>query len=263
VLQARTELAQARLQLVTLEGTLLSSRATLAAAMGLPANTRFEVPSISTCDSVAKVAASVDTLINRAITTRPDLAQARASAAQFAALIRVARSAGYPSLTLSSIQSVTRSVEGASSANGLNASLVLGLQIPIFNGYSRQYDVRTAQSQYQAALARVTSTQQQITVQVFTSYAALQTAGQRLFASADLLSAAAQSAEVAAGRYREGVGTIVDVLLARSALDSARAEDIQARWEWQTALAQLAHDVGSLDTRGRPNIPLAPAPRIR
>ena len=263
VLQARTELAQARLQLVTLEGTLLSSRATLAAAMGLPANTRFEIPAISTCDSVAKVAASVDTLINRAITTRPDLAQARAAAAQFAALIRVARSAGYPSLTLTSIQSVTRSVEGASSANGLNASFVLGLQIPIFNGYSRQYDVRTAQAQYQAALARVTSTQQQITVQVFTSYAALQTAGQRLSASADLLTAAAQSAEVATGRYREGVGTIVDLLLARSALDSARADDIQARWEWQTALAQLAHDVGSLDTRGRPNIPLAPAPRIR
>ena len=137
VLQARTELAQARLQLVTLEGTLLSSRATLAAAMGLPANTRFEIPAISTCDSVAKVAASVDTLINRAITTRPDLAQARAAAAQLAAQIRVARSAGYPSLTLSSIQSVTRSVEGASSANGLNASFVLGLQIPIFNGYSR------------------------------------------------------------------------------------------------------------------------------
>ncbi len=263
VLQARTELAQARLQLVTLEGTLLSSRATLAAAMGLPANARFEIPSISTCDSVAKVAASVDTLINRAITTRPDLAQARAAAAQLAAQIRVARSAGYPSLTLTSIQSVTRSVEGASSANGLNASFVLGLQIPIFNGFSRQYDVRTAQAQYQAALARVTSTQQQITVQVFTSYTALQTAGQRLSASADLLTAAAQSAEVATGRYREGVGTIVDLLLARSALDSARAEDIQARWEWQTALAQLAHDVGSLDTHGRPNIPLAPAPRIR
>ncbi len=81
-------------------------------------------------------------------------------------------------------------MEGASSANGLNASFVLGLQIPIFNGYSRQYDVRTAQAQYEAGLARVTSTQQQITVQVFTSYAALQTAGQRLSASADLLTAA-------------------------------------------------------------------------
>ena len=264
VLQARTELAQARLQLVTLEGTLVSSRATLAASMGLPANARFEIPAITATDSVAKVAASVDTLINRAIVLRPDLAESRAAAAQLAAHIKVARSAGYPSLTLSTVQSVTRSLEGSStSANGLNASFVLGLQIPIFNGYSRQYDVRTAQAQYQSALARITSTQQQITVQVFTSYAALQTARQRLYAAVDLLAAAEKSAEVAAGRYREGVGTIVDVLLARTALDSARAEDIQARWEWRTALSQLAHDVGSLDTRGRPNIPLAPAPRIR
>ncbi|HEV8445432.1 MAG TPA: TolC family protein [Gemmatimonadaceae bacterium] len=263
VLQARTELAQARFQLVTLEGALVSSRATLAVSMGLPANTHFDIPPIAATDSIAKVAASVDTLINRAITTRPDLAEARATAAQLAAQIRIARSAGYPSLTLSTNQSYTRSVEGQSTANGLNASLVLGLQIPIFNGFSRQYDVRTARAQYQAALARVTSTQQQVTVQVFTSYAALQTARQRLAAAVDLLTAAVQSAEVAAGRYREGVGTIVDVVLARTALDSARAEDIQARWEWRTALAQLAHDVGSLDTRGRPNIPLAPLPRVR
>src|SRR5262249_26319242 len=100
VLQARTELAQARFQLVTLEGTLVSSRATLAASMGLPANARFDIPPIAATDSVAKVAASVDTLINRAIVTRPDLAEARAAASQLAAQIRVARSAGYPSLTL-------------------------------------------------------------------------------------------------------------------------------------------------------------------
>jgi outer membrane protein TolC len=59
---------------------------------------------------------------------------------------------------------------------------------------------------------------------------------------------------VAAGRYRAGVGTIVDVLLARSALATARAEAIQARWEWRTALVQLAHDTGSLDLGGRPNV---------
>ncbi len=261
VLQARTELAQARLQLVTLQGTLVTARANLAAAMGLPANARFSVPSVLAADSVAKILATVDTMINRAITNRPDLAQARATAAQLAAEIRVARSAGYPSLTLSTVTSYTQSVEGSSSSNGTNGSLVLGLQIPIFNGFSQQYDVRAAQAQYQAALAKVTSTQQQITVQVFTSYTALQTARERLAASVDLLNAATQSADVATGRYREGVGTIVDILLARTALDSARAQDIQAKWEWRTALAQLAHDVGTLDTRGRPNLPLVALPR--
>jgi outer membrane protein len=84
----------------------------------------------------------------------------------------------------------------------------------------------------------------------------VQTSAQRVEAAAELLASAQQSAEVALGRYREGVGTIVDVLLGRSALASARAEDIQARWEWRTALAQLAHDTGSLDVAGRPNVPL-------
>src|SRR5207237_4179105 len=67
VLQTRTALAQARLQLATLEGNLFSARGNLATVMGLPANARFEVPNITPRDSVAEIAASVDTLINRAI----------------------------------------------------------------------------------------------------------------------------------------------------------------------------------------------------
>ena len=263
VLQTRTALAQEVLQLATLEGSLLTTRATLASTMGLPANARFEIPNITANDSVAAVAASVDTLINRAITSRPDLAQARAEANALAAQIRIARSAGYPALTLSSTGSYTRPIQGTSTSATRNYSLVLGVQIPIFNGFSRQFDTRTAQAQYEAGLARVASTQQQITVQVFTSYAALQTSTQRLTAAADLLASATQSADVALGRYREGVGTIVDVLLARSALVSARADEIQARWEWRTALAQLAHDVGTLDQNGRPVIPLTPPAGIR
>jgi outer membrane protein len=257
VLQTRTALSQAQFQLATLEGNLLAARGSLAVAMGLRANARFDIPNVSAGASVTTVAATVDTLINRAIVARPELAESHAQAAALAAQIRVARSAGYPALTLSSTGSYTRALQG-SGTNGRNYSLVLGLQIPIFNGFSREYDVRAAQAQYEAGLARVESTLQQITLEVYTSYASVQTSTQRVVAGAELLNSAQQSAEVAVGRYREGVGTIVDVLLARSALASARAEDIQARWEWRTALAQLAHDTGSLDTAGRPNLPFGP-----
>jgi outer membrane protein TolC len=263
VLQTRTALAQAKLQLATDDGSLLAARGTLAVAMGFPANSRFDVPTIHTADSVTTIAASVDTLINRAIVQRPDLAGARADAEALAAQVRIARSAGYPALTLSSTASYARQLQGLGTTTGRNYSLVLGLQIPVFNGFSREYDVRAARELYEAGLARVTSTMQQITVQVFTSYAALQTATQRVAAAGELLTSAQQSADVALGRYREGVGTIVDLLLARTALASARADEIQARWEWRTALAQLAHDTGSLDTGGRPNIPLGPGPGIR
>jgi outer membrane protein TolC len=116
--------------------------------------------------------------------------------------------------------------------------------------------MRAAREQYEAGLARAASTQQQITVQVFTSYFQLRASTERVRSAADLLASAQQSAQVATARYREGVGTIVDVLLARSALATARAEAVQARWDWRAALAQLAHDAGALDLRGRPRLPL-------
>lgn len=254
-LQARTQLSQEQLQLETLESDLLAAQGNLAVAMGFPANLRFDVPNVAANDSVLQVEASVDTMINRALVLRPDLAAARADAAALAAQLRVARSAGYPALTVRSTASATSGLAGTNTS-GRNYSLVLGVQIPIFNGFATQHQVRAAQDQYTAGLARARSMRQQISLQVFTSYFAMRSATQRVRTSGELLAAAQQSADVALGRYRAGVGTIVDLLLARSALATARAEAIQARWEWRTALVQLAHDVGTLDLAGRPNVPL-------
>jgi outer membrane protein TolC len=255
VLQARTQLAQGRLQLATLQGQEVTAKGNLATAMGLPANARFEVGNVQASDTVARITASVDSLVDAAIANRPEVAEVRAEAASLAAAVRVARSAGYPALTLSSTTSSIQSTQTGVSPR--NAQLFLGVQIPIFNGFSRQYDTRAAREQYDAGLARLASTRQQVAGQVFAAYSALTTANDRVRSARELLVAAQQSADVALGRYREGVGTIVDLLLARSALATARAEDIQARWEWRTALAQLAHDTGLLTSTGRTQIPLS------
>jgi outer membrane protein TolC len=258
VLQTRTALSQARFQLASYEGNLLGARGNLAQAMGLSANTRFEIPDVTASDSVGDVAASVDTLINRAIAARPELAQLRAEAAALAAQVRVTRSAGLPALTLTSSTAYIGTLQSSTNntSSNHNVSIGVGLQIPLFNGFAAGYQLRAAREQYAAGEARVVSTQQQVSVQVFTAYYVLRAASERVRSSADLLASAEQSATVALGRYREGVGTIVDVLLARSALATARAEAIQARWEWRTGLAQLAHDAGALDLQGRPNLPL-------
>jgi outer membrane protein TolC len=80
---------------------------------------------------------------------------------------------------------------------------------------------------------------------VWTSYYAHQTATRRLDTSKDLLASAEQSERVAFARYKEGVGTILDLLVAQSALASARATEIQARTDWWVALARLARDTGA------------------
>ena len=258
VLQTRTALSQARFQLATYEGNLLGARGSLAQAMGLSANTRFEIPDVAASDSVGDVAASVDTLISRAIAARPELAELRAEAAALAAQVRVIRSAGLPALTLTSSTAYIGTLQSSTNNNSSNhnTSIGIGLQIPLFNGFAAGYQLRAAREQAAAGEARVVSTAQQVSVQVFTAYYVLRAATERVRSSGDLLASAEQSATVALGRYQEGVGTVVDVLLARSALATARAEAVQARWEWRIGLAQLAHDAGALDLQGRPNLPL-------
>ena len=74
----------------------------------------------------------------------------------------------------------------------------------------------------------------------------MQTAMQRVTTSRDLLRDATESVDVALGRYRAGIGNILDLLTAQAALENARAEEVQARTDWFLSVAQLAHDTGTL-----------------
>ncbi len=256
VLQARTARSQAQLDLETLQGQLDVSRGALAVAMGLPASTNVDLPGETAPDTAAidSVTSSVDSLIARATRDRPDLQEARAQAKLARAQLTQARSALLPSLTFSATGAHT-----ASSLTGFAGSsytLDVGLSVPLFTGFTHRYDVHAADEQVAAADARAEQTRQQIALQVFTSYYAMRTAGQRVRTAADLLASATQAEQVARGQYTAGVGSILDVLVAQSALASARAQAVQARWQWRTSLAQLAHDVGVLGIHGEALSPL-------
>jgi TolC family type I secretion outer membrane protein len=248
VLQARTALSQEQLNLETTQGNLQAARGSLASALGLPANLPFELEPLSGALPVRSLAVSVDSVINDALRNRPDLAAARAQAAAAESQVRVTRAAELPSLALSGNTARTYSTPQVFA--GPSYTLTLGLQIPIFNGFSHQYDVVAAQAQADAIAALADQTRQTVMTQVFVSYYALQTAGQRVATADDLLASALQSVQVAAGRYREGVGSIIDLLTAQTALASARAQQVQSRWQWYTSLAQLARDAGVLGANG-------------
>jgi outer membrane protein len=252
VLQAKTALSQAQLILETIEGALDISRGAVAVAMGLPATTPFDVPNVVASDSVEFISQSVDSLIAIAEQARPDFAAARAQVAAAAANVRVANSANRPSLLFGTTSGYTGS--DAVGFSGRTYSLNLGLQLPVFTGFTNEYRAREASDELIAASARADQMRQEIMLQVLTAYSGLQTATRRVRTAADLLASARESEQVALGRYREGVGSIVDLLIAQSALADARAQSIQTRWQWREALAQLAHDVGTLGIHGEPSL---------
>jgi outer membrane protein TolC len=257
VLQARTARSQAQLTLESLEGAVHIAQGSLAVAMGIPANATYDPPILtdSLCpDSLGVITQSIDTMIAVATRNRPDLEAARAQAAAAAAEVRVARSGLYPTVSLTANSGYTSS--SLPGYRGRSYSIGLTFDLPAFTGLARQYSLRSASDQLDAANARAEQTRQQIALQVFTAYYNLKTASDRVRTLADLLASATESESVARGRYREGVGSIVDLLIAQSALADARAQDAQARWQWHSSLAQLAHAVGVLGLRGEALSPL-------
>lgn len=248
VLQSRTAASQARLDLQATEGILQTTRGALALALGLPANLPYDVDSTAAAAPVRALADSVDALIASALRGRPDLAAARAVAEAARAGIGEARADLLPSLNLSATGGRTYATTIPNGANSYNLSL--GLVIPLFNGFSRQYDLRAAEYLAEAAAARSEVVRQQVVYQVFSAYYALQTATRRVGTADDLVASATQSSEVALARYKAGVGSVLDLLAAQSALARARAQQVDARLAWSVSLARLAHDAGVLDPKG-------------
>ena len=259
VLQAATALANARLNFESVSGQLGIVKGSLATALGLPAsvevNVKVEPPRVPVHELNEKAQA----LIEEALVRRPDLAAARQRALSSAARVDELRAALLPSLSLDgSIDRVFFLARPGGTTSATNYSVTLDLQVPIFSGLSRLADI--AQAKANAADARVQSTlaDQSAQLQVWTSYFNLKTAARRTAAAQELLASATESDGVARGRYQEGLGTILDLLSAQSALANARGSLVQARAQWYLALAQLAHDVGTLSPKNVTS-PLGPA----
>ena len=253
VLQARTALSQARLALQATQGDLQTTRGALAVSMGLPANVPYDIEVLPDTTVPLGIIDSADTLIARAVRERPDLAAQRARAEEARARVSVARSQALPSLSVGGTASQTYFVHNPPTPTpptGNSYTATLTLSIPIFSGWSQIYNVQAASAAADAAALRAQGFEQQVVYQVFNAYSALRTSTQQVRTSRDLLASATESEQVALGRYKAGAGSVLDLLTAQATLAAARAQAIQARFAWNTALAQLAHDVGVLGLDG-------------
>lgn len=244
-LQAQTAASQATLNRQRAEGDARNALGALAFTLGLPAQTALTLAEAADLQAIDAWRRDVESLIGDALARRPDLkaAQAQVEAAQAAA--DLARAQGRPTVSLAA--GPTWQKTGPLENDG--GSVGLTLNVPFFNGFQTTYRVRAAQAQVDARVAQRDRLQQQVALDVWKAWQNLGTANQSLQTTRDLLASAEQSQRVALGRYKAGVGSVLDLLSAQSALASARVQRIQAELDWQVSRATLAQAVGTLDYR--------------
>ena len=247
-LQAQTAASQAILVRIRAEGDVNNAKGALANALGLPADQNLDiaVPGEPIVDAhfAQAFANRVSELIETSRRTRPDLAAAEAQVKAARAGIDVARASGIPNVSLHTNGSGTHN----SLSDPVRGNVIgISLSLPIFSGFNTTYKVRSAEAQLDARTAQRDKLAMQVALDVWRAYHSLQSETQAVQAAHDLLDSATQSEQVAQGRYRAGVGGILDLLNAQSALASARQQNIQELYNWRLARVALAQAMGQLD----------------
>jgi outer membrane protein TolC len=120
----------------------------------------------------------------------------------------------------------------------------LNLTVPLFSGFSSVEQVREATAAMNSIEARQNNLKLQIIKEVETAWFGGNDAAARMVSTEKEVAAANESKSLAEGRYQEGIGSIIEVTDAQSQTLDAQTANIQAKFDYYTALARLDRAVG-------------------
>jgi outer membrane protein TolC len=244
-LQANTSYANATLTRLTNEGLLKIAYGNLAAIMGVSPGTPIEIIDHEIDVMPEFIDQDIQALIEQAITQRPDLIATESELKASLAKIESAKAEAKPKVK---IEASNQYDSETIFLRDINASQVgISVTIPFFEGYKPSYLIRSAEATAELKASKRDQLRLQVSLDVWTAYQNLKTANESIKASHILLASAEESSRMTLGRYKEGVGNILDTLNAQSALATAKQQKIQSILNWNIARTTLAQSIGVLD----------------
>jgi len=240
-LTATVDLGNARLTLLQAQANLATAQANLGRQVGVDQLVRA-VP-----DSAFPPPPDTTTLRTATLQTAPLVRQAAAQASAAGAQLWSARSQYWPTVTLS----YTNSRTGVGSPDlplfsnyPESFAWRFGLSWTIFNGFGREQAQVSASVIHDVALAQAADARRQVNAQYTQQLAATFTAWAQIAIAGANVAAATEAVRVQQERYRLGAGTLLDLLTAQANLTQAAVSQVQARYNYLIARAQLEAIVG-------------------
>ncbi len=246
VLAAEARVASVQQELVAAQGRLDIAWAALAQAMGVP------IPPgtvVSTPPAAALAGTDLPVLLETAFAQRTDLRaaeeQMEAAARQLAATRVGARPSVSAFTSYTFLPSTTVDLGGTPLVVSQDTGSVgLAVSWPMFTGGLVEGETQTARARYEQAKQNVDSVRQQIDFGVRSAFFLVQSAQAQIAAGEKEVTQATEALRIANLRYREGVGTSVEVLQAEASLQDARTRLNQSVFTLNLAVAALDLAVG-------------------
>jgi outer membrane protein len=238
--QARTDRANAEVQLINAENGYATAKAQLNQAMGIEAPTDYDV-SDDAFPAVEGEDLALDILLDEALGNRPDVAALASQVKAQEATLSSVRGAYWPTLGVST---------GINDAGPQLSSMVWNwnatatLTWNLFQGGLTRAQANEAQANLSGLSAQVAALRQQVRLDVDKARLAVRAARAAIGAAAEALVNARERLRLAEGRYRTGAGSALELSDAQLALTSASAQRVKADYDLASARAQLLQALG-------------------
>jgi TolC family type I secretion outer membrane protein len=237
VTKAEANLANAEAEMIRARNLADVSRVALMTVLGLKTWPYKDVQDIL---EVSPKEISLEDLKQRALSQRPEIRQNLYQQEADKAGIRVARSGYFPTF------SSTAAYGWQGDEHPLNDDwwVGAGLSFPLFEGLRTYHSVRQARAQLRSSEASGDSLALAVIREVEQSYLDVKSAWEVIRARNKAKESAAENLRLAWGRYRAGVGDIIEVTDAQVQFAQADLDLVQALFNYRIFEAQLDKAVG-------------------
>jgi outer membrane protein len=183
-------------------------------------------------------------LVAQALQSRPDFASARFSHDAALRYARAERDLWMPTISATGTAGLTPAYQAPLSDR--YAAAGINVNIPIFNGFLFSARHQEANLRAKAADQDMRDLADRIARNVRTAWLDARTAYQRLDVTAQLLQHAKLALDLAQGRYKLGLSSIVELSQAQLNLTQAQIASTSAKYDYQIQYAVLSYRMGQL-----------------
>jgi outer membrane protein len=242
LLSAQVRLASRQEELIRVRNNLAFAAAQLDTAMGLPADTEFQLSQALSQGALPQ--AALPDLEKRALLSRPDLKQIEAQQMAQQKSVSIAKSSFGP--RLNAFGGWETDSATLSRVQGNNWVAGLELQVDLFQGGAKKAQLTREKALEERIAAAHQGASDQVRLEVRRAYYDFDSARQQVGVAQAAVGQAEESMRINQNRYDAGITTITDLLTIEEALRRAQTNYWEAVYRQRTSYANLELATGRL-----------------
>jgi outer membrane protein len=257
LLQAQQQTAQTAFDVEATTGAESDARVALVESIGLLPTVPLKVADLGQRSTSDQANGSVDELIVKALSQRPDLVAKLANVRAKQNEIRRVRAEYYPKVAIDAHVSETELDVSINNSkyfgdNRPTFGAFLTASVPIFDGFARRHKMEMAEAELHGAENELAGARDSAAREVWKAYTDFKTALRKQESATKLVTASQNAFDAVLESYKNGLSTYPEIVSAQRNLASARSvsHDTQAAiFTTATALALSTGDLARPSTR--------------